>query len=227
MNVCREYDTDPTVFDNGDYKFTSEFGYKEYRNSLLNTIGKKCCYCEKPIAEGEIEHFRPKAGYKTGRNSPLIQPGYYWLAYRWDNMLLSCDECNDQKRKGNLFPLRNEGSRATNRSIPISQEDPILIDPSKEDPNNHITFNLERPIGLDNRGNEVIEIFELKTRGDLVDERLGKIRNFSLAKKISQLRPGDFTQSEINEHKTYVKEYKDPKAPFSGMICENIKRGIL
>lgn len=46
----------------------------------------KCAYCEKKLLDTDlhIEHYRPKSVY-------------YWLAYSWDNLLLSCGQCNRKK----------------------------------------------------------------------------------------------------------------------------------
>jgi len=49
-----------------------------------------CVYCEKDLTDNtpHVEHFRPKSHY-------------WWLAYSWDNLFLSCEECN--VRKGDKF----------------------------------------------------------------------------------------------------------------------------
>jgi uncharacterized protein (TIGR02646 family) len=227
--VCSDFDTDPVPFQKGNYNFSQDFGYDEFRIALKGTIGSKCCYCEKGVAEGEIEHFRPKAAYKIGDRHQLVQPGYYWLAYDWDNMLLSCGECNDQKRKGNLFPLKKESNRATDRSMNISKESPILINPSKEDPSKFISFHLENPIGIDKlgRGDKVINILELDSRGDLIEERRNKLKLYRFAKKIANLVPGDFSQQDIDDSKVDCAKYLDLKEPFSGMLVENIKNNLI
>ena len=53
-------------------------------NSIQKRLNKiyytKCAYCEKSLLDSpkHIEHYRPKNIY-------------YWLAYSWDNLFLSCD----------------------------------------------------------------------------------------------------------------------------------------
>ena len=56
-------------------------------------------FCESKvshIAYGDVEHFRPKAGYRQRPEDPLVQPGYYWLAYEWSNLLFCCQLCNQR-----------------------------------------------------------------------------------------------------------------------------------
>ncbi|MNT06512.1 hypothetical protein D3C72_1411790 [compost metagenome] len=81
----------------------------------------------------------------------LNYPGYYWLAYDWDNFLFSCAICN-QRHKKNIFPLINPGSRAKNHHSSIKFEKPFFIDPSKENPKFLIKFNQEVATGIDKRG---------------------------------------------------------------------------
>ena len=50
------------------------------------------------MAYGDVEHYRPKSIY-------------WWLAYNYDNYLVSCQLCN-QKFKKAKFPVRNNRLRA-------------------------------------------------------------------------------------------------------------------
>jgi hypothetical protein len=67
--------------------------WKGAKSRLKADSAKKCAYCEAPtstVAHGDVEHFRPKSIY-------------WWLAYRFDNYLFSCQICN-QIYKGDSFP---------------------------------------------------------------------------------------------------------------------------
>ena len=92
-----------------DFDFDSSiYGAKSVKNKLKLAQNHKCGFCEAKldhIAYGDVEHFRPKAGYRQKGNDPLQKPGYYWLAYEWDNLLFSCQICN-QRYKKNLFPIK-------------------------------------------------------------------------------------------------------------------------
>ncbi len=72
---------------------------------------ERCMYCVDSHGS-DIEHFRPKARFPRH-------------AYRWENMLLCCAECG--RLKGDRFPLA--GRR------------PLLIDPTSEDPWQHLDFD--------------------------------------------------------------------------------------
>jgi uncharacterized protein (TIGR02646 family) len=99
------------------------FKFKVYgsaRESLMKTFGGKCAYCEGLIENtqpGDVEHYRPKGGVLVDGE---LKPGYYWLAATWDNLLISCIDCNRQRKqlikglgrvkagKLNQFPLVEE-----------------------------------------------------------------------------------------------------------------------
>lgn len=110
----------------------------------------KCCFCEAKlthISYGDVEHYRPKAAYKQADSEPLTSPGYYWLAYTWDNLLLSCTLCNQQYKK-NLFPLQNPTDRARSHNDNIAAETPLLLNPTFSNPQDFIGFRAEIPYAL-------------------------------------------------------------------------------
>ncbi|MFH6965245.1 hypothetical protein ACHRVK_21900 [Flavobacterium plurextorum] len=120
--VLRDFRDNPAQF-NGDYNFKRHPSYDIWKDEIIKNQGRKCCYCEKPIANGTLDHYRPKNGWLQNQGEPLSKPGYYWLAYRWLNLLLTCTECNDQSQKGNLFPVGNV--RALNQSSKLDKESAI------------------------------------------------------------------------------------------------------
>lgn len=66
----------------------------------------KCAYCEAPTkvaAHGDVEHYRPKSKY-------------WWLAYCYENYLVSCAICNEIHKK-DKFPVANP-----NVGTPIIEE---------------------------------------------------------------------------------------------------------
>lgn len=103
--------------------------WKQAKDRLLIESGDKCAYCETPtkvVDYGDVEHFRPKSKY-------------WWLAYCYDNYLVSCAICN-QRYKKDEFPVRNEQHRMQGPSVPATISDAQLkglvdrltIDPVKE-----------------------------------------------------------------------------------------------
>lgn len=96
----------------------------------------KCWYSEVRLApsELEIDHFRPK-----GRIATVRHDGYWWLAFNWRNFRLAYSLINKRRRdvreggvqgKGSFFPLEDESKRAVEASSPLTQETPILLDPT-------------------------------------------------------------------------------------------------
>src|SRR5215213_3210828 len=140
----------------------------------------KCCYCEtkfKYSRDLDVEHFRPKKYSQQSLTSPEILLVYFWLAYDWDNLLLSCAECNRAYKK-NLFPLENETDRATVQNRNIDNELPILINPahvSEDDPRAHIGFENESPKGITTRGKKIIDYLGLR-RDELFEARLEHLK---------------------------------------------------
>jgi hypothetical protein len=97
----------------------------------------KCWYveCKNPGADNDIDHFRPKLGVKEDRS----HPGYFWLAFDWRNMRLSCQLANRPRTnpetgetggKAEHFPLIDSRTRARGPADDLSLEVPSLLDPT-------------------------------------------------------------------------------------------------
>lgn len=107
----------------------------------LGVLNAKCAWCERirdVSRELDVEHYRPKVAVtRWDGDPPLVSdtppkeidvgPGYWWLAFSWDNYSLSCKACN-QEWKRNLFPVR-EPRKACAEGVEAS-EGPLLLDPS-------------------------------------------------------------------------------------------------
>lgn len=123
------------------------YAHDEVNKSLNKLFKGKCAYCETDLVrfDWEVEHFRPKGSV---HESPK-HPGYYWLAYKWENLYPSCTWCNQRRKgapvwgtddvdptegKGTQFPLSDEKSRAKNPQKAISKEKTLLLDPCKDNP---------------------------------------------------------------------------------------------
>jgi uncharacterized protein (TIGR02646 family) len=155
----------------------------EIKTRLIKNHHFKCCYCEtkfKYSRDLDVEHFRPKKYSQQSPNSKKILLVYFWLAYDWDNLLLSCAECNRVYKK-NLFPLENEHERASAKSRNIDKELPTFINPAaptEDDPRKHIKFIDETPEGITARGQKIIDYLGLRRDMLLEDRRehLDKLR---------------------------------------------------
>ncbi len=152
-----------------DFKFRSSlYGHPTVRAALLRAQHDKCAFCESKVAHiapGDVEHFRPKAAVEVG--GTLVRPGYFWLAYDWDNLYASCPLCN-QRHKRNAFPVM--GTRASVAAPNLSAERSIFIDPGQEDPTAHIEFIDSVAHGKTARGQETIQALGLN-RDALDDKR--------------------------------------------------------
>lgn len=139
---------------------------------LCDTQNSKCCYCEgriTPTAYGAIEHFRPKSAWRQRPQDPDSPHGYYWLAYEWDNLLLSCEVCNSSHKK-TLFPITNARTRARDHHMGCAAERPLLIDPYTEDPGVSLEFIGASAVHRNPRGYTTIRTLGLN-RNELVSER--------------------------------------------------------
>lgn len=207
-----------------EFKFDSKiYGNKTVKEALIKAQHDKCFLCESKIthvAFGDVEHFRPKAAYKQSLKEPLQKPGYYWLAYEWSNLFLSCQLCN-QVFKKNLFPLSNPGARATSHRHQTTREKPLFIDPSIDNPEEHISFNgnVPCPINNDPRGKATIESLGL-TREKLNERRLERYRILEQLYLIAHRTP---TIPESKDAKDLLVKAEQDDAEYASMARAAIK----
>lgn len=102
----------------------------------------KCFWCEQlreRKRELDVEHYRPKVWVTEWSWTPRLisdeppkeeneRSGYWWLAFTWDNLALSCKTCN-QGWKRNLFPVR-AARTADVQEGDEANDAPLLLDPS-------------------------------------------------------------------------------------------------
>jgi len=138
----------------------NKYSHPQVKDALVKMFNGKCAYCESKITVvtyGAIEHFYPKSQYPD-------------LTFTWENLLLSCDKCNDANHKGTNFPLDDITGN------------PLLIDPTDgvTDPNTHLEFvwdemaKLASVYGRDRRGQIVEDLFDLngmRGRKELINYR--------------------------------------------------------
>jgi uncharacterized protein (TIGR02646 family) len=230
----KSYDASPSKYDDGilTFKFQSAYyGHDNIKTPLIKAQHGKCAFCEQnvlSIAYGDIEHFRPKGGYRQNVKDSLHYAGYYWLAYTWDNLMFACAICN-QRGKANLFPLRNPELRATNHHDSIKREKPFFVNPAKENPSFLIGFKGPTAYGKDknHRGKKTIESIGLNRKGDkglsdLFEERNDYYQIMRQIYKIATATPGSqISQSDIDDSKLVFKTNYSPKKKFFAMVKDN------
>lgn len=173
----------------------------------------KCAYCESFFAATQpvdIEHFRPKAGIDECPN----HPGYWWLAMVWENLLPSCIDCNRRRTqvvlphamtlkeaetafatasgqlagKENSFPTK-DGFWCSPEDDPTNVEQTLLIDPTRSDPDMHMSWDLEKdlpiavPVNLSSEGTASIRVFALN-RYSLVQARHKRLIDLRVATEL-------------------------------------------
>lgn len=177
------------------YVDSADSHYKEddVKDALKKLYNNKCAYCEQTVEQFHVEHYRPKRGTreKIENNEPeSLHAGYYWLSLSWDNLLLSCPNCN--QKKGNKFRIR--GKRVNKFSLSsagdqwenihnLSEEydkieKPLLLNPERSDLDNQLIFDKSGNVRSDKpEGQYTIETCDLN-RTYLVDERRKIIGEF-------------------------------------------------
>jgi uncharacterized protein (TIGR02646 family) len=242
---CQAYLADPAGYDTGNVKFSHNpgiYGHPSVKQQLIDEQHGKCCFCEADFTAngyGDVEHFRPKGGFTRDRSGKLIRPGYYWLAYDWDNLFFSCQICNQQFKK-NYFPLEDEVERATTHTADYRRELPLLIHPSTDEPMNHITFNRHVPVAKNKRGQVSIITFGIDRPG-LNSIREAYLKNVQNNKALANFEPdaiSEFQRTELMKlfkldwktiealiltAKAFMAVAAEDTQPFAGMVRANSK----
>jgi uncharacterized protein (TIGR02646 family) len=155
-----EYSNNKAKYDSGALKFealSSIYNSDTVRETLETIQKNKCCYCETKStrSNSDVEHFRPKAAYSSDFKGKSMYPGYFWMAYDWDNLFLACQVCN-QIFKNDFFPVEDEKTRAQLNAFNIENENSLFVHPSKDEPENEIEYRESRPFGKTEKGKKTI-----------------------------------------------------------------------
>ena len=229
-------------FDEMTYTAYKKDGVGEALDELFN---RKCAYCESLLAgqqPGDIEHYRPKAKvvYIDQHGIKHIVPNvYYWLAADWENLLLSCADCNRPRSqdltdaservigKGNLFPLDDESKRAS-AAHQVSNEPCLLLNPCSDDPNLHLVFKLDCTIeprlidgGFSRTGESTIQTCGLQ-RIELLQARASYMRGVHSAARCVAKAIADGIEPDARDIDD-ITYYMSPKSPYSAFAREVIR----
>lgn len=173
----------------------------------------------------DVEHYRPKGAVRQEPGSPEQLPGYYWLAYSWENLYLCCQICNRSGKK-DLFPLADPAARARSHHDDVAGESPLLLDPAgPEDPREHIRFRQELAIPLTEAGRKTIEILDLN-REPLRDERLKCLQQLVRLQNMVRLRAGGTEPADIeerNDARAQLARAPLPETVFSAMAADFLR----
>ena len=152
----------------------------------LSRIGHgKCWYSESrnPASDKNVDHFRPKARV----HEDDAHEGYWWLAFRWENLRSASQWCNQHRNdkvnntsggKADHFPLRPGSIRAYCEADDCELEDIELLDPIDPEDWKLVTFRPDgHPIPAKAMGTSEhsraatsIDVYHLHCK-ELVDDR--------------------------------------------------------
>lgn len=224
---CQAYEANSHEYRNGTKTFDFErkiYGHKAVKEALKTDQHGKCCFCEGKFdahASGDIEHYRPKGAVKQHKDSETLYPGYYWLAYSWENLYYSCSICNSTK--GSLFPLSDPALRARSHTDDLSREKPLILDPGgADDPREHIQFQDEIAKSSTTCGRTTIDLTGLN-RQALIEDRLSRLNEIRHLTIISQRFDGCSDAKTVetrDEARSLLDAAVEPTAKFSAMAAD-------
>ena len=168
----------------------------------------KCAYCESKITHvsfGHIEHYRPKECYPE-------------RTFLWRNLLLACERCNNNA-KGTHFPDATQGGP--------------LINPVKDDPNQHFRFFYDTIAKLatvipTTTGGETTEQLLKLNRRDLRGHRSNMIKSLYALKIFAERGDPEAValwqeaQSDSAEYAAFARSlsHSDPPVPAEPAVGE-------
>ena len=219
--VCQEYDQNPGDYQSGrqTLAFNAKiYGHGSVKSVLVEAQHGKCCYCERKFGAtsyGAVEHFRPKGAVQQSKGSAKLVPGYYWLAFEWNNLLVSCEKCNTSY-KGSLFPIEDPNARARTHKDDVCVERSLFVDPSRENPREHIQFRQAAVSPITSRGRETIAGVGLRRSG-LEEARKERLDVVELLMEIVGLKDR-VEQSKLEKAKEKLEFYSSAQSEFSAMV---------
>ena len=132
-NLTRSEIVPPTLKTAAEKSYAISSGHwtnPDVRGTLLAMQGHSCVYCQSDMEQrmrpGTVDHFRPTSRYQ-------------WLAYRIENMFLSCADCNSRVKNSD-FPIDQGGVRAKSDDD-LADELRLLLDP--------VTDSIDQRLGID------------------------------------------------------------------------------
>ena len=209
----------------------SHCAHDHVKLALEKLFRGKCAYCENHLGEAwEVDHFRPKARVAERAD----HPGYYWLACVWTNLYPACTHCNQRRKdrphwdsptggpargKYDQFPLEDEATRAMSHQDSIESEVPLLLDPCRDDPSEHLRYSPNGEIWatpnypLGAFGKKTIEVCHLDRK------RLTGFREQKVARllKLLRLRARVEREDATELVQQWIDEELAPESPFAGL----------
>ena len=230
---CAAYEASRAEYENGTRKFRfarNIYGHPTVREALKQAQDGKCSFCEGkqfgPFAPADVEHYRPKGSVRQNKQSKAVLPGYFWLAYSWENLYWCCQMCNRSKKR-DFFPLKHPTQRARSQADNLAEEEPLILDPGGlDDPCEHIGFHKEVAVGLTEVGRNTIQFIGLD-RADLEEARRVRLAELDTLLKIvaiSKRNPNPEFEELAEGASGELEAAVLPQAEFSAMATRFVKQ---
>lgn len=206
------------------------YGHATVKKKLVALQYEKCAYCEwkvTPGDPGDVEHFRPKGRVKQVDGDPFLVPGYWWLAYEWDNLLFACSKCNSSGKR-DLFPIADQSKRCRKPTDALAGEEALLLNPVVDHPETQIEWRGAVPRGTTLAAKTTITELGLR-RKPLMDDRNERYDTAKLAwENIKSLEakadPADAELLTANRRKLAAMLRRS--AEYAGMIRAAMRNGF-
>jgi uncharacterized protein (TIGR02646 family) len=155
-----------------EFKFEPLYREREVRQALTQVFSNKCAFCESLVGASAApitHHFRPKQD-AVGLDGSVSRRHYWWLAYEWENLYLSCQRC--ATGAGARFPVRGTRAPSGVEGPRIDKEERrLIVDPCRDEPSDHLLFDDQGVVAaLGELGERTIDTYKLN-RSDLVEAR--------------------------------------------------------
>lgn len=220
--LIKLYDEDKADYESAikKFKFTEDYRMDVVKTALIKCQHNKCCFSEAKFTRdySNVEHFRPKGRIDPYPKGKSEYPGYYWLAYSWDNLFL-CKSAINSSNKRNYFPLMKGSPRNRNHNDK-EIELPFLIDVTKEDPRDFIRFHNDEPFGLDERGKFNVDFFQLR-HPELEEARRTRFKCLMVIKDaVDKGIKAGIDKKEFEEQIDVLRKSMNPEEVFSSMAID-------
>lgn len=155
-------------------------------------------------------------------------PGYWWLAWTWENLVFGCTGCNSGVKRVR-FPQTNTASVLGAHEEPPGDESPLLLDPADPlvDPLDHIqyrwVYNRWVPVARDGspRGAWTIALLRLDSSPALLTAYASRVRQLErCVQALDAARKKGDVGVLRGEWEAARQEALDPKEPLLGLAYD-------